>query len=240
MVVTDGGNYDWTDVQGESHKMEQIERVLADAQSQGLPGADRRRMYFENRATVRPEPANVVDSRAIVVEVDGQSVGYISSSDTESFRQAVHIEAVRQGLRVVGDAWTVRTGASIKWAADHTRYSVALDLPSSMNVASALPTVSAVVPSVDNSELERALVTAFHAGIDASIAIPSSKNRAVALVLCILLGVFGAHRFYVNKPGTAVAQLLTLGGLGIWTLVDFILILTGTFTDERGRRLTTW
>mgnify|MGYP000747754787 CR=1 FL=1 len=38
------------------------------------------------------------------------------------------------------------------------------------------------------------------------------------------LGGFGAHRFYVGKMGTAVLQIVTLGGLGIWVLIDLILI----------------
>lgn len=43
----------------------------------------------------------------------------------------------------------------------------------------------------------------------------SDKKRLVAVILCFFFGVFGAHRFYVGKIGTAVAQLLTVGGLGI-------------------------
>lgn len=69
----------------------------------------------------------------------------------------------------------------------------------------------------------------------------SSDRRIVpAALLCGLLGVFGAHRFYVGRKGTAVVQLLTLGGLGIWMLVDLIMILTEQFKDDRGRPLTEW
>lgn len=68
----------------------------------------------------------------------------------------------------------------------------------------------------------------------------SPKSRLVALILCLLLGVFGVHRFYVGKVGTGVLQLLTLGGFGIWVIIDLILIVTGTFRDIDGRALLRW
>ncbi len=57
------------------------------------------------------------------------------------------------------------------------------------------------------------------------------------LLLCFFLGVFGVHRFYTKSTGVGVAQLLTLGGCGIWALIDFILILTGGFKDGTGKPL---
>ena len=68
----------------------------------------------------------------------------------------------------------------------------------------------------------------------------SSKKRTVALVLCFFLGVIGIHRFYVGKTGTGIAQILTLGGLGIWALIDLIMILVGSFTDADGKKVATW
>jgi TM2 domain-containing membrane protein YozV len=61
-----------------------------------------------------------------------------------------------------------------------------------------------------------------------------------ALLLCFFLGVFGAHRFYAGKIGTGILELLTLGGLGIWWLVDMILILTGSFRDSERQKITQW
>lgn len=65
----------------------------------------------------------------------------------------------------------------------------------------------------------------------------SNKSKVVALVLCFLLGLLGVHRFYVGKIGTGIIQLLTGGGLGIWTLIDFVMILLGKFTDKNGNQL---
>jgi TM2 domain-containing membrane protein YozV len=68
----------------------------------------------------------------------------------------------------------------------------------------------------------------------------SERRILPAFLLCFLFGVFGAHRFYAGKIGTAVLELLTLGGFGIWWLVDLILILTGSFKDGDGQKITEW
>lgn len=65
----------------------------------------------------------------------------------------------------------------------------------------------------------------------------SDKEKIIALVLCITLGVWGGHRFYVGKVGTGILQMFTFGGLGIWALIDFFSILSGGFTDSEGRYL---
>ncbi len=65
----------------------------------------------------------------------------------------------------------------------------------------------------------------------------SEKSFVAALLLCFFLGAFGIHRFYVGKIGTGILMLLTLGGLGIWALIDFIIIAIGSFKDAEGRRI---
>lgn len=48
-----------------------------------------------------------------------------------------------------------------------------------------------------------------------------------ALLLCLFLGGIGVHRFYMGHTWQGVLQLLTLGGLGIWSLIDLVRIITG-------------
>jgi TM2 domain-containing membrane protein YozV len=64
-----------------------------------------------------------------------------------------------------------------------------------------------------------------------------TKSWVVALVLSFFVGVLGIHRFYVGKIGTGILMLITFGGFGIWSLIDFIMIAVGKFTDKQGLAL---
>lgn len=65
----------------------------------------------------------------------------------------------------------------------------------------------------------------------------SDKQFMVTWLLALLLGVFGADRFYTNQIALGVAKLITFGGCGIWALVDTIMIITGNRKDVQGRPL---
>ena len=60
------------------------------------------------------------------------------------------------------------------------------------------------------------------------------KDFLTALLLCIFVGWIGAHRFYTGHTGIGIVQALTLGGCGIWALIDLIMIATGSYRDANG------
>jgi hypothetical protein len=60
------------------------------------------------------------------------------------------------------------------------------------------------------------------------------KSQLIALILVILVGGLGIHRFYLGYTLEGVIQLLTAGGCGIWALIDLIRIVMGTLKPKDG------
>lgn len=63
------------------------------------------------------------------------------------------------------------------------------------------------------------------------------KSKLAAALVCFFVGFLGIHRFYLGHYGIGMAQALTCGGCCIWSLIDFLLILTDNVKDSEGRDL---
>ena len=59
-------------------------------------------------------------------------------------------------------------------------------------------------------------------------------SQLIALLLCIFLGYIGIHRFYLGYIGIGILQIITVGGCGIWALIDLIRIITGDLGPKDG------
>ena len=62
----------------------------------------------------------------------------------------------------------------------------------------------------------------------------SDKDWLTTLLLSLLLGALGVDHFYAGKTLTGILKLITLGGCGIWALIDLIMVITGNFKDSNG------
>ena len=62
-------------------------------------------------------------------------------------------------------------------------------------------------------------------------------SKTTTLILCLMFGLLGVHRFYVGKKGTGILWSFSAGGFIIGWIIDVLAILNGRFTDSLGRPL---
>lgn len=98
------------------------------------------------------------------------------------------------------------------------------------NVEASFP----VKKNKENSEITTADATEKSTAEIEAPMMASGKSQIVAALLCWLVGIIGIHRFYLGYTWQGVVQILTLGGLGIWTLIDLIRIIIGDLGPKNG------
>ena len=70
----------------------------------------------------------------------------------------------------------------------------------------------------------------------AALAMAGFKDPTISLIISLLGGAFGVDRFYIGDTGLGIAKLLTCGGLGIWSIIDWFLIM-GTVREKNFQKL---
>jgi len=63
------------------------------------------------------------------------------------------------------------------------------------------------------------------------------RHFLAVFFLSFMWGSFGVDRFYLGKIGTGVLKLVTFGGLGVWVLVDLVLVMSGSMRDKEGNEM---
>jgi TM2 domain len=108
---------------------------------------------------------------------------------------------------------------------------IAILFVSSFSVYASFPVESATNSSTtQTTTVAQSTVTE----LSSPAAAEEGKSQVIALILAIVVGGIGIHRFYLGYTWQGVVQLLTFGGCGIWSLIDLIRIITGDLQPKGG------
>ena len=73
-----------------------------------------------------------------------------------------------------------------------------------------------------------------------AMSISEKRSLPTFLLFLVLSWPLGAHRFFLRRYALAILCILTIGGCGIWWIIDFILIVTGSMKDDKGKLVKLW
>ncbi len=156
----------------------------------------------------------------------GEEFGPVSRDELDAWKEEGRITADCQLLVEGSTEW--------QWAGD-----VYADLdgePESAPVAvTPTPTARKSTSAKKSSPAKKSVPSP---ATDDDVTACSSRSKAIAGLLGIFLGALGTHRFYLGYWGLGLAMLFTLGGCGVWSLVDAVLVLLGRVNDADGRPLS--
>ena len=100
-------------------------------------------------------------------------------------------------------------------------------------------TISDIVPVLSNPTPQFVAPAVPTPGVEPVVAPFKDKRRHFLAVFffSFLFGVFGVDRFYLGKIWTGLLKLLTMGGFGIWAMIDLSMVMSGTMRDKQGNEM---
>lgn len=164
----------------------------------------------------RVKPSNHKESKTVKAETKSSQVSSSAETSNEALiSKPVVVEEIVQGKETV---------ASVKVTTGHkaTAPETSIKAITTGKAETKISTVPVVKQTTTKANKQK--------GSEGR----GGKSQLVALLLCIFVGALGIHRFYLGYTVIGIIQLLTLGGCGIWALIDLIRIITGDLKPKDG------